>query len=88
MPPKSGSATDSNGHSKNPRLEPTAEKHSCKIPIAKPEIVNNSEYDKDISILISQKFINVSRQSLTRAHAILLENTKTKETRRVVAHIG
>ena len=47
-PPQSGSATDSSGHSKNPRLEPTAKKHSCKIMITKPEIPNSSEYNKDI----------------------------------------
>ena len=62
----------------------------CKIPFAKPEILNSSEYDKDISILIDQKVITVSHisPSLTSAHAILLKNTKTKETSRVVVHTG
>ena len=82
-PPKSGSATDSNRHSKNPRLEPTAKKHSCKIPIAKPEIIINTEHYKDISIQISQKFISVSLQTLARANTLLSdENTETKEARR------
>ena len=84
---KSGSATDSNKHRKNPRLEPSAKEHSCKIPIAKPEIVNNSEYSKDISIQNSQNLFHVPLQPLTRVDTLLSdENTETKEANRY-AHI-
>ena len=85
-PPESGSATGSNGHSKNSRLEPTAKKYSCKIPIAKPEIVINTEHYKDISIQISQNLFNVSLQSLARVDTLPCENTEATEARRY-AHI-
>ena len=80
---KSVSATDSNKHSKNPRLEPSAKKHSCKIPIAKPEIVNNSEYSKDTSIQNSQNLFHATLQPLTRVGTLLSdENTETKKADR------
>ena len=81
---KSGSATDSNKHSKNPRLEPSAKEHSCKILIAEPDIVNDLEYSKNSSIQNSQvlsKFILRTLQSLTRVDTLLLDvNTETKKT--------
>ena len=83
-PPKSGSATDSNGHSKNPRLEPTAKKHFCKIPIAKPEIVINTEHYKDISIQISQNLFDVSLQSLARVDTLLCVRTQKQQRQDVM----
>ena len=80
---KSVSATDSNKHSKNPRLEPSAKEHSCKIPIAKPDIVNNSEYSKNSSIQNNQNLFRVTLQPLTRVDTLLSdENTETTEARR------
>ena len=88
---KSGSATDSNKHSKNPRLEPSAKEHSCKILIAEPDIVNDLEYSKNSSIQNSRvlsKFISRTLQSLTKVDASLFDvNTENKKDRPLCAHI-
>ena len=88
---KSGSATDSNKHSKNPRLEPSAKEHSCKILIAEPDIVNDLEYSKNSSIQNSRvlsKFISRTLSSLTRVDALLFDvNTENKKDRPLCTHV-
>ena len=86
---ESVSATDSNKHSKDPRLDPSAKEHSCKKLITEPSIVDDLEYSKNSQIQNGRNLsLFISRTpllSLIRADILLLnvnaENKKDRERR-------
>ena len=86
---ESVSATVSNKHSKDPRLDPSAKEHSCKKLITEPSIVDDLEYSKNSQIQNGRNLsLFISRTpllSLIRADILLLnvnaENKKDRERR-------
>ena len=88
---ESVSATDSNKHSKNPRLDPSAKEHSCKKLITEPSIVNDLKYSKNSPIqngrILSLFISRTPLLSLIRADILLLNvNAANKKDRELRAY--